>query len=479
MNQTNKSYLSGHKSLRPKLVTGFLLMLTTLLPLGCGSETPTYTPTYIPVQEITAIAWSPNSKQLKWVYESLKEGHIDNEQFQGRISLSRNRWLYQIDVDGKNLKQLDGAYKDESLSWSVHAQQASGWDFEIRNGQELLHLKSGQSKPLLLEFQTDPQEQLQQAQLRLQTQPADARSYFQRGLAYFALGKYSQARQDFDQAIKLWPEYSEAHYYRGRLALLEKRNSDAWLDFDVLKRAGDGQDLAWLFGAQAITSAMGSLEYDDGKRNPYQEACQIGNRNACFNWNWAPDWPGKTHFISFPLADHQVYVVYSRPEPEESLSRPGNGYTASYRYEQFNGLIHPIKVSHVFHAHGYLNTETGRVEHLQIIRDYLQDQGEESLFLPIGWQGTDSFAYVYTPEKQTLPKVYLYHPSSKISDELGPAPISIADYRNHIFSPDGLKMAYPDQGELVVSDLLGHNPQKIFNFKDLLPRGGEKLKPWY
>jgi tetratricopeptide (TPR) repeat protein len=44
--------------------------------------------------------------------------------------------------------------------------------------------------------------------------PSDPNGYFNRGLAYYDSGRYSEALEDFDKAFKLNLEFTDALYHR-------------------------------------------------------------------------------------------------------------------------------------------------------------------------------------------------------------------------------------------------------------------------
>ena len=45
--------------------------------------------------------------------------------------------------------------------------------------------------------------------------PEDADAYYNRGIVYYELGQLERAIEDYDEAIRLNPEYTKAYYNRG------------------------------------------------------------------------------------------------------------------------------------------------------------------------------------------------------------------------------------------------------------------------
>lgn len=76
-----------------------------------------------------------------------------------------------------------------------------------------------------------------------------AGAYYNRGSAYAAKGQYDVAIADFDQAIRLNPNYVPAYYNRG-VAYAEKRQYDSAIaDFDQAIRLNPNDAVAfWLRG---------------------------------------------------------------------------------------------------------------------------------------------------------------------------------------------------------------------------------------
>ena len=73
------------------------------------------------------------------------------------------------------------------------------------------HLKAG------VEFQNrwQPKEAIAEFDEAIRLNPDYAYAYYNRGLAYFDLGQLERAIQDYDEVIHLYPVYAEAYYNRG------------------------------------------------------------------------------------------------------------------------------------------------------------------------------------------------------------------------------------------------------------------------
>lgn len=62
--------------------------------------------------------------------------------------------------------------------------------------------------------------------------PNNYQTYFKRALVFLALGKYNQARKDFDKVIELKPDFTSAILQRGNLLLKQGQLDLAHIDFE-------------------------------------------------------------------------------------------------------------------------------------------------------------------------------------------------------------------------------------------------------
>src|SRR3989338_8611857 len=71
---------------------------------------------------------------------------------------------------------------------------------------------------------TSPETMIYKADKALETNPNDAKAYYNRGTAHYNLGDYDAAVKDLTQAIQLEPKAPDAYFNRG-LALRHKKKT--------------------------------------------------------------------------------------------------------------------------------------------------------------------------------------------------------------------------------------------------------------
>ncbi len=105
--------------------------------------------------------------------------------------------------------------------------------------------------------------------------------YNRRGVAYYDLGEYRQAIEDYDQALRLDPGYAKAYYNRGNAYGRRGEYRRAIEDFDQALRLDPGLALGYYNRGNAY-SALG--EHTQAIED-FDEALRLdpGNANAYYN----------------------------------------------------------------------------------------------------------------------------------------------------------------------------------------------------
>ena len=83
------------------------------------------------------------------------------------------------------------------------------------------------------------------------TEP-NAEAYYNRGLEKTKLGDYAAAVSNFDEAIRLDPDYAEAYYNRGRVKTSLSEYAGAIADFDAVIRLEPVFAIAYIEGRPAV-----------------------------------------------------------------------------------------------------------------------------------------------------------------------------------------------------------------------------------
>jgi len=86
--------------------------------------------------------------------------------------------------------------------------------------------------------QGDYQKAIEQYDEAIRLNPQYAKAYYNRGIAYYYLSQYEQAIQDFGEAIRLNPQYAEAYNNRGFAYETLGKSTEAERDFAKAKELG-------------------------------------------------------------------------------------------------------------------------------------------------------------------------------------------------------------------------------------------------
>ena len=357
------------------------------------------------------MAWSPDSQMLKFLYATASQRYLSVYQPNPPESPPKIYGsLYQIDVSGKNLQLLDGAYTKPKIVWANQEQQSDDHKIEIRNLYELVDQQSGKTHPLIIKGQDDPQQALQAAEQNVIEHPDDSSSYFNRGLVYFSRRQYADAIADFTKTLTLSRQFTEAYYYRGRsyLASGDFKRSEA--DFNLI----------------GIAPPLDVLRHE----------AQL--------------------LVAFPLNGGQVYVAYA-----SYLGQAPRYVKPIPKISSSPASIAPDSAWQLTHAIGKINFETHQIESLETIKQYSTQSGFDPNFVDIGWQDADTFLFAQSPSYGGQTTLYAYHLQAKQTDTLGVASIGISTYKNFTFSPNSRQLAYFDGESLIVADLLVRQTHKL------------------
>ena len=163
-----------------------------------------------------------------------------------------------IEMQGRG--NLDGAIK----KWHAAAEIADGTDTELaaRAWFSVGYLHAEQSR--LLDAISDFDE-------AIRLKPDYAEAYFNRGYAKYSLDRHEMAIADFDEAIRLKPNYAEAFYIRGIAKNCLDRYDDAIADFDEAIRLK--LDYAGLYCDRA--QALFHLKRTDESRRDLKTAHEL------------------------------------------------------------------------------------------------------------------------------------------------------------------------------------------------------------
>jgi tetratricopeptide (TPR) repeat protein len=103
------------------------------------------------------------------------------------------------------------------------------------------------------------------------------RIYRNRGIAFYHVGRFDLAIDDYSKAININPGYSYAYNDRGAALLQVKRYQEAFEDFDTSLHLVPN-NMRSLAGRGAALEALG---HKDEANESYRAACSLGWRSAC------------------------------------------------------------------------------------------------------------------------------------------------------------------------------------------------------
>ncbi|MBM4293785.1 MAG: tetratricopeptide repeat protein [Deltaproteobacteria bacterium] len=87
---------------------------------------------------------------------------------------------------------------------------------------------------------------IQEFDMALKLKPNDAAIITYRGVAKYAKGQNDAALQDFEQAIKLDPKHGKAYYQRGMIYEKKENYEKAVADIKQAKSLGYGVETDWI-----------------------------------------------------------------------------------------------------------------------------------------------------------------------------------------------------------------------------------------
>jgi len=125
--------------------------------------------------------------------------------------------LYNRGRSHEELGNLDQAEKDFKSALTI----------DSKNVQVLMSLSN------LYQKKKDNEMALQYANYATEVPGAPAMAYFLKGRAYHLLGNSSNAMIEYNAALKMDDEFSQAYYYRGMLKLATEKNREACADFKL------------------------------------------------------------------------------------------------------------------------------------------------------------------------------------------------------------------------------------------------------
>jgi len=135
---------------------------------------------------------------------------------------------------------------------------------------------SGQAHPVEPEGSVEPDEELVELQRRVELEPGDATRRVRLGSALFSRGQVEQAREQFEEALRIRPRYATAHYNLGVLLAVTGRDEGAVEHY----RKAIAADPGLLSAHFNLANALRRLgEFDEALRQ-YRNVVQYDPRHA-------------------------------------------------------------------------------------------------------------------------------------------------------------------------------------------------------
>jgi tetratricopeptide (TPR) repeat protein/tRNA A-37 threonylcarbamoyl transferase component Bud32 len=181
------------------------------------------------------------------------------EAYQAHVNMA---WAYEEQGKGREAAhQLDQALRCEPGECSLYRERA------------LLHVRDGKLIEALSDFDSA---------IRLQPPEGASRTlaeyHVERASVLFQLGRYDDAVRSCDAALALWPDYVDAHRWRGEALLNAKRYRDAVTELDHYIEKG--KPSAVVYRARALARAK--LGDHAGAMDDYTRSLQLAPDAATY-----------------------------------------------------------------------------------------------------------------------------------------------------------------------------------------------------
>ena len=175
----------------------------------------------------------------------------------------------------------------------------------------------------------------------------DASVYYNRGLAYSNKGQYDRAIQDFDQAIRLNPQYARAYVNRGFAYDDQGQRDRAIQDYDQAIRLNP-QD-ARVYNIRGLTYNdqgqydLAIQDFDQAIRLNPQDADVYDNRGHAYARNGQDERAIKDFKMVFELSAGDLYTLLSLEVSARRLNRSESQFildnTSSENLDEWPGII--------------------------------------------------------------------------------------------------------------------------------------------